>query len=266
MTSSAEVAVQAPPVAAPDSWRRHRPYVLFMVFVAFFLNSLDRNIINVLLQPIKNEFHLKDWQLGMMTGLAFAMFYNVIGIATARFIDGGAVRRNIIAGGLALWSVATALCGMSQTSWQLLACRMGIGVGEGTFGPSTMTLISDYYGPNERARAMGLYLLGMPLALFVGLPLGGWGRAASRLARRLDAGRSTGLDRRSDLPADGQGTATRPVGRNGRESVCGAAHPPCLHDCHEKEDRRPFARRCLSGVVLDGRRNAVVPDLSSAQL
>ncbi len=141
-----------PIAAAADSgasaWRRHRPYVLFMVFVAFFLNSLDRNIINVLLQPIKDEFHLKDWQLGMMTGLGFALFYNAVGIATARFIDGGAIRRNIIAGGLALWSVATFLSGAAQNSWQLLACRMGIGVGEGTFGPSTMTLISDYYGPN----------------------------------------------------------------------------------------------------------------------
>jgi predicted MFS family arabinose efflux permease len=174
MTSSAEVAVPVTPTVIPDSWRRHRPYVLFMVFVAFFLNSLDRNIINVLLQPIKNEFHLKDWQLGMMTGLGFALFYNAVGITTARFIDGGAVRRNIIAGGLALWSVATFLSGVAQNSWQLIACRMGIGFGEGTFGPSTMTLISDYYGPNERARAMGLYLLGLPLALFVGLPLGGW--------------------------------------------------------------------------------------------
>ncbi|HTJ63829.1 MAG TPA: MFS transporter [Alphaproteobacteria bacterium] len=156
------------------AWGRHRRYVLFMVFVAFFLNALDRNIINVLQQPIKTEFHLMDWQLGMMTGLAFAVLYNLVGIPTARFIDGGAIRRDIMAGGLALWSVATALCGVTQNFWQLLLCRMGVGVGEGTFGPSTMTLISDYYGPNERARAMGLYLLGLPLASFIGMPLGGW--------------------------------------------------------------------------------------------
>ena len=168
-------SIDAPAAGADTSvWRRHRPYVLLMVFVAFFLNALDRNIINVLQQPIKNEFHLMDWQLGMMTGLAFAILYNLVGIPTARFIDGGAIRRNIMAGGLALWSITTALCGFTQSYWQLLACRMGVGVGEGTFGPSTMTLISDYYGPNERARAMGLYLLGLPLASFVGMPLGGW--------------------------------------------------------------------------------------------
>ena len=161
-------------LAAGFPWWRHRPYVLFMVFVAYFLNSLDRNIINVLLQSIKAEFQVMDWELGLMTGFAFALFYNLIGIPTARFIDGGAIRRNIIAGGLALWSVATALCGMAQNSWQLLLCRAGVGVGEGTFGPSTMTLISDYYGPNERARAMGLYLLGLPLAALVGIPAGGW--------------------------------------------------------------------------------------------
>jgi predicted MFS family arabinose efflux permease len=156
------------------AWSRHRRYVLFMVFVTFFLNSLDRNIISVLQQAIKQEFQLMDWQLGMMTGFAFALFYNIIGIPTARFIDGGAIRRNIIAGGLTLWSLATALCGVTQNFWQLLLCRMGVGVGEGTFGPSSMTMISDYYGQNERARAMGLYLLGLPLSALVGMPLGGW--------------------------------------------------------------------------------------------
>lgn len=171
---SEDFAADSPPITVDFDWRRHRKYVVFIVFVAFFLNSLDRNIINILQQSIKVEFHLMDWQLGMMTGFAFAMFYNVIGIPTARFIDGGAVRRNIIAGGLALWSVATALCGITQNFWQLLLFRAGVGVGEGTFGPSTMTMISDYYGPNERAKAMGTYLLGLPLAALVGLPLGGW--------------------------------------------------------------------------------------------
>src|ERR1700743_3056989 len=135
MTSSGEVAVRGASAAATDSRRPPRRYWLFMGFVAFFLNSLDRNIINVLLQPIKDEFHLKDWQLGMMTGLGFALFYNAVGSATARFIDGGAIRRNIIAGGLALWSVATALCGITQNSWQLLIFRAAIRVGEGNVGP-----------------------------------------------------------------------------------------------------------------------------------
>jgi MFS family permease len=171
---SEDFAADSLPITVDFDWRSHRKYVVFIIGVAFFLNSLDRNIINILQQSIKVEFHLMDWQLGMMTGFAFAMFYNVIGIPTARFIDGGAVRRNIIAGGLALWSVATALCGVTQNFWQLLLFRAGVGVGEGTFGPSTMTMISDYYGPNERAKAMGTYLLGLPLAALVGLPLGGW--------------------------------------------------------------------------------------------
>jgi MFS family permease len=159
--------------ACAFDWRRHRNYVLFLIFIAYFLNSIDRNIINVLQQSIKTEFHLMDWQLGMMTGFAFALFYTSIGIPTARFIDSGAVRTKIVAGGLALWSVATALCGMCQSYWQLLLCRAGVGVGEGTFGPSTMTLVSDYFGPTERARAMGIYLIGLPLGSLVGLSLGG---------------------------------------------------------------------------------------------
>jgi predicted MFS family arabinose efflux permease len=160
-------------VTASFDWKRHRKYVVFMMFIAYFLNSIDRNIINVLQQSIKLEFHLSDAQLGLMTGFAFALFYTSIGIPTARFIDGGAIRTKIIAGGLALWSVATALAGISQNYWQLLLCRAGVGVGEGTFGPCTMTLVSDYFGPTERARAMGFYLIGLPLGSLVGLSLGG---------------------------------------------------------------------------------------------
>jgi MFS family permease len=166
-----EVSMSAPTVSF--DWRSHRKYVVFMMFIAYFLNSIDRNIINVLQQSIKKEFHLMDWQLGLMTGFAFALFYTSIGIPTARFIDGGAVRTKIIAGGLALWSVATALCGLCQNYWQLLVCRAGVGVGEGTFGPSTMTMVSDYFGPTERARAMGVYLIGLPIGSMVGVSLGG---------------------------------------------------------------------------------------------
>ena len=163
------------PVAPPDfDWKRHRKYVLFMMFITYFLNSVDRNIINILAQSIKTEFNLADWQLGVMTGFAFATFYNIIGIPTARFIDGGAVRRNIIAGGLALWSLATAACGLAQNYWQLLAARAGVGVGEGTFGPSVVTMISDYYGRSERSKAIATYLLGLPIAALVGMSLGGW--------------------------------------------------------------------------------------------
>ncbi len=164
----------APAIAVDFNWRSHRKYVVFIIAVAFFLNSLDRNIINILLQSIKAEFRLTDAQLGVMTGLYFAILYNLVGLPTARLIDGGAIRRNIIAGGLALWSVATALCGVAQNYWQMLIFRAAIGVGEGTFGPSTMTLVSDYFGPTERARAMGTYVLALPLASLVGLPLGGW--------------------------------------------------------------------------------------------
>lgn len=163
------------PVAPPDfDWKRHRKYVLFIMFITYFLNSVDRNIINILAQSIKTEFQLADWQLGVMTGFAFATFYNIIGIPTARFIDGGAIRRNIIAGGLALWSLATAACGLAQNYWHLLAARAGVGVGEGTFGPSVVTLISDYYGRTERSKAIATYLLGLPIAALVGMSLGGW--------------------------------------------------------------------------------------------
>lgn len=155
-------------------WKSHRKYVVFMIFIAYFLNSVDRNIISILQQPIKEEFGLLDWQLGLMTGFAFALFYNLVGLPTARFIDGGAIRTTILSAGIALWSFATAACGLAQNFWQLLLARAGVGVGEGTFGPCVVTLVSDYYGPAERARAIGTYLLGRPIAIVVGLGVGGF--------------------------------------------------------------------------------------------
>jgi MFS transporter, Spinster family, sphingosine-1-phosphate transporter len=159
---------------AQFAWHRHRNYVLFMMFIMYFLNALDRNIINILQQSIKEEFHLMDWQLGVMTGFAFALFFSIIGIMTARLIDSGALRTTILAAGLALWSVATALCGFAQNYWQLLFSRGAVGVGEGTFGPSVVTLISDYFGRTERARAIGIYQLGLPVASLIGFSAGGW--------------------------------------------------------------------------------------------
>lgn len=171
-----ELLPTAPIASRSFDWARHRNYVLFMLFVAYFLNSIDRNIVNILQQSIKAEFGLLDWQLGMMTGFTFALFYTSIGLPVARLIDGGARRTTIVALALALalWSVMTALCGMAQNFWQLLIWRAGVGVGEGSFGPPGFTLISDYFGRTERARAMGIFLLGLPIGSLVGLASGGW--------------------------------------------------------------------------------------------
>jgi predicted MFS family arabinose efflux permease len=129
-----------PPQAVGDvsfDWHSHRKYVLMMMFIAYFLNSIDRNIISILQESIKSEFQLMDWQLGIMTGFAFALFYNLIGIPTAPPSTKRAVRTTILAGGMALWSLATAMCGLAQNYWQLLFARAGVGVGEGTFGPAS---------------------------------------------------------------------------------------------------------------------------------
>ena len=160
--------------ARPVAWTKHRNYVLAILFVAYFLNSIDRNIVNILQQAIKAEFRLDDFQLGLMTGFAFALFYASIGLPAARMIDRGVKRTLIVSIGLALWSLMTGLSGLAQNYWQLLLCRAGVGVGEGSFAPSGFTLISDYFGRNERARATGIFLLGLPTASLVGLASGGW--------------------------------------------------------------------------------------------
>ncbi len=171
--SGAAASGESVPTVSYD-WKSHRKYVVFMIFIAYLLNSVDRNIISILQQPIKEEFGLADWQLGLMTGFAFALFYNLVGLPTARFIDGGAIRKNILAGAVTLWSFATAACGLAQNYWHLLLARAGVGLGEGAFGPCVVTLVSDYYGPAERARAIGTYLLGRPIAIVVGLAAGGF--------------------------------------------------------------------------------------------
>ena len=162
----------APPVAALTG--AHRTYVLVMLFAIFALNSIDRNIVNVLQQSIKLEFGLADWQLGVLTGFAFSLFYTSMGIPVARLVDRGASRTWMLAGAIALWSVMTAVCGLAQNFVQMLVARAGVGLGAaGSVSPS-MTLISDYFGPQERARAMGIFSLGIPLGALIGLSVGGW--------------------------------------------------------------------------------------------
>jgi len=150
----------------------YRKYALGMLLVIYTLNFLDRQVVNILAEPIKRDLGLADWQLGMMTGFAFAIFYTILGIPIARLAE-RSNRPLIIAASVAAWSGFTMLCGTAQTFWQLLLARVGVGVGEAGCSPPAHSLISDYVPKHMRASAIAFYSIGTPLGTVVGMAMGG---------------------------------------------------------------------------------------------
>jgi MFS family permease len=152
----------------------YRNYVLVVLLIAYVVNVMDRAVLGVLLESIKNEFHASDTALGLLSGPAFALFYATLGIPIAYWAD-RTVRRNILAAAVALWSVATALCGLAPSFPLLLLARIGTGVGEAGGTPPSNSLIADYFRLEGRATALSVYALGVPLGGMLGSSLGGWG-------------------------------------------------------------------------------------------
>lgn len=157
-------------------------WVLLLLLAINTINFVDRTIVNILSQPIKAELHLADWQLGLMGGLTFALFYATLGLPIARLAERKS-RVSIISAAIAVWSLMTALCGLTQSYVQLLACRVGVGVGEAGCSPPAHSLISDYFPLNKRATALSIFSLGVPLGSLLGAVFGGW--AADHLGWRI---------------------------------------------------------------------------------
>jgi MFS family permease len=127
-----------------------RKYALGILLVIYIFNFLDRQIVNILAEPIRNELELADWQIGLMTGFAFALFYTFLGIPIARLAE----RRNrvtIISVAVGVWSAFTVMCGLAANFTPLLLARIGVGVGEAGCTPPAHSLISDYFPLSERA-------------------------------------------------------------------------------------------------------------------
>ncbi|MFN4177918.1 spinster family MFS transporter [Phenylobacterium sp.] len=150
----------------------YRIVVLSILILAYTFNFLDRQILGILAGPIKQELGLTDSQLGLMGGLAFALFYTGLGIPIAWLADRWS-RTWIMTGALALWSGFTALCGLAGGFWQLFLCRMGVGVGEAGGVAPAYSLISDYFPKEQRARALAAYSFGIPVGSALGILFGG---------------------------------------------------------------------------------------------
>lgn len=152
----------------------YRSYVLLILFFGYVINVVDRSVLGILIEPIRAEFSLSDTQLGLLGGIAFALFYSTLGVPIAALADRTS-RRNVLAGSVLLWSAMTALCGMAGSYATLLMARIGTAVGEAGGSPPSHSLISDYFPLKERATALSLYALGVPVGTMIGSFLGGWG-------------------------------------------------------------------------------------------
>lgn len=152
----------------------YRNYVLGILFVAYIFNAVDRGLLGILLEPIRNEFHASDTALGLLGGLAFAAFYSTLGIPIAALAD-RTNRRTVLAVALALWSAMTAFCGMATNFVMLFIGRIGTGVGEAGGSPPSHSLIADYFPPERRGTALSVYALAIPIGVMLANLLGGWG-------------------------------------------------------------------------------------------
>ena len=141
--------------------------------IVYMFNFVDRQILAILLPAIKAEFGTSDAMLGFLTGTAFAMFYVTLGVPIAQVAD-RVNRRNLIAAAVAVWSGMTALSGFAQNIVQLTLARIGVGVGEAGCSPPAHSMIADYYPPEQRSTAMGVYTLGISAGIMLAYLAGGW--------------------------------------------------------------------------------------------
>jgi MFS family permease len=157
-----------PPYPSPMySW-----YVVLILTLAYILSFLDRQIMALMVQPIKRDLGISDTEMSLLLGLAFAVFYTILGLPIGRLAD-RASRVKIIGWGIALWCVMTAACGLAKGYWTLFLARIGVGVGEATLAPSALSLISDYFPKEKRGQALSFYNAGVGLGAGLAMIVGG---------------------------------------------------------------------------------------------
>lgn len=148
--------------------------MLWLLLIVYIFNFIDRSIVGILAEPIARDLKLSDTQIGLMTGLAFALFYTALGLPIARYADRPSTNRaRLIAVSLAIWSAMTAIGGLTQNFIQLLLARIGVGVGEAGCTPAAHSLITDSVPRERRASALAFYALGIPIGSLLGTLLGG---------------------------------------------------------------------------------------------
>jgi len=166
--ATADLTPSAGVVARPG-----RTLALLVLMVVGTVNFVDRQILSVLIEPIRAELHFSDTQLGLLTGLAFGLFYAAMGIPAAMLAD-RTHRVRLVAAACLVYSFFTGACGFATTFWQLAIARFGVGVGEGGGTAPSLSVLADYYPPEKRPAVIGLFTVNGPIGVFVGASLGGW--------------------------------------------------------------------------------------------
>ena len=147
-------------------------YVVFVLTLAYTCSFIDRQILTLLIEPIRRDLHVSDTQVSLLGGLAFTIFYTTLGMPLARLAD-QSPRRNLMAVGLGFWTLMTWVCGAAKGFWGLFAGRVGVGVGEAALSPAAFSLLSDYFPPHRLARAISVYSTGVYFGGGLALMIGG---------------------------------------------------------------------------------------------
>jgi MFS family permease len=147
-------------------------YVVVVLTLAYTCSFIDRQILTLLIEPIRRDLRINDTQVALLGGLAFSIFYTTLGMPLARLAD-QASRRNLIATGVALWSSMTMACGLARGFWALFLGRVGVGVGEAALSPAAFSLLADYFPPQRLARAVATYSTGVYFGAGLALMIGG---------------------------------------------------------------------------------------------
>ncbi len=155
-------------LSATQAW-----YAVAILTLANVSGSIDRQIFTSLVGPVKRDLGLSDTQVSLLMGFGFAVFFSIFGLAIGRLVDRGR-RTLIVAVGAALWSVMTAITGLTRSYSQLLLARVGVGVGEATLGPAAVSVIADAFPRGRLGTAMSVYMLGTFFGSGVSYALGAW--------------------------------------------------------------------------------------------
>ncbi|MBF3358944.1 MFS transporter, partial [Pseudomonas aeruginosa] len=143
-----------------------------ILMVAYVLSFIDRQILNLLVGPIRRDLAISDTEMSLLMGLSFALFYTLCGIPLGRMADNRS-RRGLILFGVLVWSAMTAACGLARSYWQFLTFRVGVGVGEAALSPAAYSLIADSFPRERRATAISVYSMGIYLGSGLAFLLGG---------------------------------------------------------------------------------------------
>ena len=163
--------------AVPRPSLRYAWYVIFVLVLAYTFSYVDRTILTLMVGPIRESLQINDVQVSLLHGLAFAIFYTLLGIPIARYAD-TMNRVWIISIGIGVWSIMTALCGFARNFWTMFLARVGVGVGEAALSPAAYSIIADYFPPEKLSRALSVYTSAIYLGSGLALILGGAAIAA----------------------------------------------------------------------------------------